>query len=243
MAELASLNEEDQQLLSEKPPGSLSIQLKPEKSKFNLKIESPLMRGNIFQKYKEKKDSPLFAAKATDHGDRKYRKIAEAENVEEDSDTDLEDEKAKQGEELEPQNKEELMKMLGISQPAGSVQSKGGNKKADEAVYSGSEEGEVVSDEEENGEHKCAKENDPTATTSKPNKPSAAGVAGNLSSDGEVSTDGELSDDSVDEFGRMKKFRSQRVSDDDRKYKYSSGSESSDDEDENRRWKPSETSQ
>jgi len=200
------------------------------------------MRGNIFQKYKEKKDSPLFATKAVDHGDRKYRKIAEAGNVEEDSDTDLEEEKTKEGEdETEPQNKEELLKMLGIPQPA---EKKG---KVDEAVYSGSEEGEVVSDEEEVEECKHEKENElqPASTekTVVPPVGCAGRGAGNLSSDGEVSTDGELSDDSVDEFGRMKKFRSQRVSDDDRKYKYSSGSDSSDTDEENQRWKPSQSVQ
>ena len=261
LAELALLNNDDvqEQEISEKPPGSLSIQIKQPQSKFNLKIESPLMRGNIFQKYKDKKDSPLFAGKAADHGERKYRRIADQQE-DEDSDTDLEEEKQK-AEQNEPQSKEELLQMLDIQQPAYAKTALG----KDDALYSGSEEGEVISDEEELAERKRIKEmifeakNEAMRELEVPQSeplPSSVSSAkvfkarpkkkvekhpdsdGELSSDGEVSSDGELSDDSVDEFGRLKKFRheSERVSDDDRKYKYSSGSDSSDTDVEKERW-------
>ena len=261
LAELALLNNDDsllQQEIGEKPPGSLSIQIKQPQSKFNLKIESPLMRGNIFQKYKDKKDSPLFAGK--DHGERKYRRIDQDQQEDEDSDTDLEEEKQKANEN-EPQNKEELLQMLDLKQPATKTL-----PEQDDALYSGSEEGEVVSDEEELAERKRLKDMvreakneamrepefqpqsgelpsdmQPPAKASQPRLKKKVekhpDSDGELSSDGEVSSDGELSDDSVDEFGRLKKFRSEpeRISDDDRKYKYSSGSDSDTDE-EKERW-------
>ena len=268
LAELASLNNDDtmlQQEIGEKPPGSLSIQIKQPQSKFNLKIESPLMRGNIFQKYKDKKDSPLFAGK--DHGERNYRRIADQQE-DEDSDTDLEEEKQKANEN-EPQNKEELLQMLDLKQTAATSRPELGQ---DDALYSGSEEGEVVSDEEELAERKRLKDMvneaknevmhqesefqpqselpssdiQPPVKVRQPHPKKKVekhpDSDGELSSDGEVSSDGELSDDSVDEFGRLKKFRSEpeRISDDDRKYKYSSGSDSDTDE-EKERWSKVQT--
>ena len=111
----AALTVDTSQSQSASAASSLSIQFNPKSSKFNLKIGSPIMRGNIFQKYKARNEAPAFN-KHADQGDRKYRKNTgkegDAVNVDDDDDDEDEDD------ENDPKTKEQLLKMLGIEAPA-----------------------------------------------------------------------------------------------------------------------------
>ena len=152
LAELATLNEQSdgqtndtESIEGGKPPGTLSIQLNNKASKFNLKIESPVLKGNVFQKYKAaqllKTDSPLFPSKHVEHTDRKYRKITESAK-DEDEKEEVEEKTRDDGLET----KEDLLKMLGMDAPAKEPEKP--KQEVYPVLYSGSEDGEVVSDEE-----------------------------------------------------------------------------------------------
>ncbi|XP_012555519.1 trichohyalin isoform X1 [Hydra vulgaris] len=256
LAELATLNEQSDNLADniqsksdqegeKKDDGknsSLSIQFSAKPSKMNIKLHSPIVKGNVFQKYKNqmlKSESPIFPTKHIEHGDRKYRKVAES-GKEENPDDAQKSEDAN-----DPQTKEDLLKMLGINTAF----------KEKRETFSGSEDGEVLSDDEVEErlkikEKQAKQEEDscvqipllePSSTIDVPSNISKQEKKdnGEQSSDGELSTDGELSsdddgsDDSLDEFGRSKKLRF--LSGDNNGY--SSASESSENSDDERaRW-------
>lgn len=225
---------ESNQLQTASQP-ALSIQFNPKSSKFNLKIGSPIMKGNIFQKYKVRNDSPLFPSKHIEQGERKYRKST---RIDEDND---EIDSAK-----DPETKAELLKLLGIDQDkkTDGKHKSPDEEKDDKIIFSGSEEGEVISDEDELEERRKIKEiikkAKEEALASASHSPSSRDGEtkdnvdinkdenkeliisqeenitkvsekdlhdGELSTDGEVSSDGEISEDSLDEFGRSKKLR------------------------------------
>ena len=278
LAELATLNNEDG---SGQHPTSLSIQFKQHQqpSKFNLKIESPVLKGNVFQKYKAaqlfRSDFSVFPTKNVDHGERKYRKTAESgkEMNEEDTVPGGQSVKNDDDDDDDIKTKEDLLKMLGIVKPV----EKPPPTMEPEVLHSGSEDGEVLSEDEieerkkikeiiKQAKEEALKSNSPPAsvlskvtahdtltndadsavsdkiqpvTKDKP----ADHTDGEISSDGEVSSDGEISDDSLDEFGRSKKLRTNEIelSDHEDKYRqkgYSSGSDSSGNssDEENKRW-------
>ena len=111
---------------------ALSIQFNPKSSKFNLKIGSPVMKGNIFQKYKARTEAPSFN-KHADQADRKYRKNTgkEGDAVQVDDDDEDEDD----DDENDPKTKEQLLKMLGIEAPAPVVVKKEEVWRINEYIY------------------------------------------------------------------------------------------------------------
>ena len=265
LAELATLNEQSDgqaenlqsksdQENDKKDDGknaSLSIQFSAKPSKMNIKLHSPIVKGNVFQKYKTqmlKSESPIFPSKHIEHSDRKYRKVAESgkdENL---------DDNVKPEDINDPQTKEDLLKMLGIETAFFKAEEK-------KETFSGSEDGEVLSDDEVEERRKIKEivqqvkqdtvekhgnsvqiplldqslTQETLTTHCKENKkdPGELSSDGEISSDGELSSDDEPSEDSLDEFGRSKKLRF--LSDDNNGF--SSATESSENSDDERaRW-------